>query len=266
VKGDAGMRIDAHMHVAGRQVSVGWRGKWTDDRAVIEAADRLGIDRLCCSIPIQTPVARHTPDDVRAVNDSLLYAMSRFPGRILGYAYLTPGFQKEALAEMDRCILKHGMIGVKLYNQYKCWDPVVLPIVERTVELGVPILHHGGHQTPVAERTPQPNRSDSADFARLARIYPEATIIEGHPIVGDWAWSLKVLRDVPNVYIDTSGSLVDDGFVETAVRELGERRVLFGTDTYMEEGVGKILGARITERQRERVFGKNMEDILKRRK
>ncbi len=259
------MRIDVHMHVAGNLASVGWRGRFEDDRVVIEAADRLEIDQLCCSIPIQGGI-HATPGQIREVNNSVLYAMGRFPDRILGYAYLDPGHQREALAEMDRCILKHGMIGIKLYNQYKCWDPVVLPIVERTVELGVPILHHGGYIPPEYTRLPQPNRSHAGDFARLANIFPEAVIIDGHPICGDWAWSLKTLRDSPNVYIDTSGSLNDDGMVEMAVREIGVDRILFATDLSMEAGVGRVLGADLTDRQREKVFWKNMAGILKRRK
>lgn len=255
------MRIDAHMHVAGNLASVGWRGGWEDDQVVIDAADLLEIDQLCCSIPIQgVNASRH--DEVVEVNDSMLYAMRRFPDRILGYVYLDPMYQAESIAEMDRCILDHGMIGVKLYNQFKCWYSTVLPIVERSIELGVPILHHGGHQTPVEGRAGQPNRSDSEDFARLGRMYPEAIIIEGHPIVGDWEWALKALRDTPNVYVDTSGSLNDDGFVEMAVDELGEDRVLFATDVSMEAGVGKVLYADITEPQREKIFGGNMQRLL----
>ena len=160
--------------------------------------------------------------------------------------------------KLDRCVLKHGMMGVKLYNQCRCWDPMVLPIVERCIELRVPILHHGGKQTPVSGRPWQTYRSDSGDFARLARLYPEVTIIEGHPIVGDWEWAIKTLRDVPNVYVDTSGSLNDDGFIEMAVRQLGAGRVLFATDVSMEAGVGKVLGAAITARQRKGIFGGNM--------
>ena len=258
------MRIDAHMHVVGRHASAGWQGRWEDDREVIETADKLGIDQLCCSIPIQGKNA--TPDQVREVNDSLRHTMHRFPDRILGYAYIDPGYRPAALAEMDRCILKHGMIGIKLYNQYRCWDPVAHPIVERAIELGVPILHHGGHQTPTPNRKPQPNRSDSRDFVRLARRYPEAMIIEGHPIVGDWEWAIRVLRDAPNVYVDTSGSVLDEGMIEMAVRELGVNRVLFATDVTMEGGVGKVLAARVTERQREWIFWKNMAEILRRRR
>ena len=258
------MRIDAHMHVAGNLARVGWRGRWTDDRVVIEAADRLEIDQLCCSIPIQG-LKNPRPDGMREVNDSVLHAVRRFPGRILGYAFLDPRFPNEARDEIDRCILKHGMMGVKLYNQCMCWDPLVLPIVERSIDLGVPILHHGGKQTPVSDRAWQTYRSDSGDFARLARLYPEATIIEGHPIVGDWEWAIKTLRDVPNVYVDTSGSLNDDGFIEMAVRQLGAARVLFATDVSMEAGVGKVLGAAITARQRRGIFGENMKRIMRHR-
>mgnify|MGYP002832668472 FL=1 len=259
------LRIDAHMHVAGNLASVGWRGGWEDDQVVIDAADLLEIDQLCCSIPIQG-VNASSHDEVIEVNDSMLHAMRRFPDRILGYVYLDPLYQEESLEEMDRCIQGQGMIGVKLYNQFKCWDPAVLPIVERSIELGVPLLHHGGHQTPVSGRVGQPNRSDSEDFARLARMYPEALIIEGHPLVGDWEWALKALRDVPNVYVDTSGSLNDDGFVEMAVEELGVDRVLFATDVSMEASVGKVLYADITEPQREKIFGGNMQRLLELRK
>ena len=99
------MRIDAHMHVVGLRSAAGWQGKWTDDREVIETADKLEIDQLCCSIPIQR--ANATPDQVREVNDSLLHTMQRFPDRILGWAYIDPGCGGEALVEMVQDGLSH---------------------------------------------------------------------------------------------------------------------------------------------------------------
>ena len=50
-----------------------------------------------------------------------------------------------------------------------------------------------------------------------------------------------------------------------AIRELGAERLLFGTDMTMEGGVGKVLGAKITESQREGIFWKNMQAILDRK-
>src|SRR5436305_1422102 len=81
----------------------------------------------------------------RARNRWTRDGMQRFRGRVLGYCYVNPGFKKEALEEIKRCVGDHGFIGIKLYNEYICTDPVVYPVVELAIELGVPILHHAGH-------------------------------------------------------------------------------------------------------------------------
>ena len=49
------------------------------------------------------------------------------------------------------------------------------------------------------------------------------------------------------------------------VKELGVERILFATDMTMEGGVGKILGADLTEAQRERIFWQNFQAILDKR-
>lgn len=132
------MKIDCHMHVNGRTRTWGWG----DNDRIIDAADRLGIDQLCCSIP----VTRGTPtmDEIRACNDDVLEAMRCYPDRILGYCFVVPGYFRESLDEIDRC-LDRGMIGVKLYNQYKIWDPAVHPVIEKTIEERIPILEHAGY-------------------------------------------------------------------------------------------------------------------------
>ena len=253
------MKIDCHMHVNGK--SKKW--SWDDNDRIIEAADRLGIDQLCCSIPVTRGMP--TMAEVRASNDGVLEAMRRYPDRILGYCFVVPGY-RESPAEIDRC-LEQGMIGIKLYNQYKIWDPAVHPVIEKAIEEQVPILEHAGYPTSPENWEAQPNMSHAGDFARAARLYPEAVLIEAHiGGGGDWEWAIKQLRQAPSVHLDTSGSVIDEGMVEMAARELGTQRLLFGTDMTMEGGVGKILGARLTNAQKERIFWKNMRKILDRRK
>ena len=253
------MKIDCHMHVNGTTRKWGWG----DNDRIIDAADRLGIDQLCCSIP----VTRGVPpmEEIRVANDDVLEAMRRYPDRILGYCFVVPGYFRESLEEIDRC-LDRGMIGVKLYNQYKIWDPAVHPVIEKTIEERVPILEHAGYPTSREGWDAQPNMSHGGDFARAARLYPEAMLIEAHiGGGGDWEWSIKQLRQSPSVYLDTSGSVIDEGMVEMAARELGVDHLLFGTDMTMEGGVGKVLGADLTRSQKERIFHKNMQQILDRR-
>jgi predicted TIM-barrel fold metal-dependent hydrolase len=246
------------MHVNGGGRTWGWE----DDERIIEAADRLGIDRLCCSIPVTRGMP--TMAEVRDCNDGVLKAMRRFPDRIMGYCFVVPGY-RESSAEIDRC-LDRGMIGIKLYNQYKIWDPAVHPVIEKAIEERVPILEHAGYPTSPEGWKAQPNMSHAGDFVCAARLYPEAMLIEGHiGGGGDWEWAIRQLRQAPSVYLDTSGSVIDEGMVETAARELGVERLLFGTDMTMEGGVGKILGADLSEAQKERIFWKNVRRILDQR-
>ncbi|MFB3825418.1 MAG: amidohydrolase family protein [Bryobacteraceae bacterium] len=251
--------IDSHAHLAHHS-----NPRWSEmDRQLIDAADRLGIHQLCCSM--LTPRRPSRPEEFRECNDWAAEAARRYPGRILCYAYVNPGYAKEARDEVDRCVRKLGFIGVKLYNEYVATEPVVWPLVEQVIELGVPILHHAGHTYYL--NPAQPRISDGGALAELAKRYPEAMLICAHVAGGgDWEWTIKALRDAPSVYLDTSGSVPDEGIVEMAVRTLGAGRLLFGCDMSMTAGVGRIRSADLSDADRARILGGNMQRILARRR
>ncbi len=238
---------------------------WSRVEDLVETADRLGIEKLCCSRPI-TGGKLAGNDEVRDVNNSVLAAMKRYPQRIEGFCFIQPGNGRAALDEMSRC-LDAGMIGVKLYNQYKYSDPMVYPIAERCIDRGIPLLGHSAHLTDARSIAAQPNTSDSLDFCWLSGRYPELILILGHINGGgDWEWAIKGLRDCPNVYVDTSGSVLEFNTIEMCVQVLGHQRVLFATDMTMEGCVGKILSAALTPDQRADIFWRNLQGILERRR
>ena len=253
-----GKVIDAHDHLTHHS-----RPNWNEnDRRIIDAADKLGIDQLCCSILSPHPPA--TPEAFRECNQFVADAMRRFPGRILGYCHVNPGWVKEAHDEIRRRVEDDGFMGVKLYNDYLATEPVVFPVVEQCIQLKVPILHHAGHATWLPG--PQPRISDGGTFAELAKRYPEAMIICAHICGGgDWEWTIKALRNAPTVYLDTSGSVPDEGVVEMAVSVLGADRLLFACDMSFTASVGRIRGAEISEADRIKILGTNMQRILSRR-
>ena len=251
--------IDCHAHLMHHS-----RATWdVDDRKLIEAADKLGIDQLCCSI--LTPRRPATVTGFRECNQWLAEAKQRYRGRVLAYCYVNPGFQREALEEIHRCVEERGFIGIKLYNEYTCTDPTVFPIVELAIELGVPILHHAGHSHYFVED--QPRISDGGHLAELGRRYPEARLICAHICGGgDWEWTIKALRHAPNVFLDTSGSVTDEGVVEMALRVLGVDRIVFGCDMSMTASVGRLRAISLSVEDRDKIMGCNMTRLLRRRK
>lgn len=256
-------KFDAHNHVMQAVHEPG--ADWTAVENMVEAADLMGIQKLFCSRPLTRGVLAGI-DEVRAANDSVLAAMHRHPGRIEGYCFVQPGNGTAALDEIDRC-LDAGMIGIKLYNQFKYNDPIVFPIAEKCIECGIPFLGHSAFLTDPDSLAAQPKTSNAVEFGELSRRYPELLLILGHVNGGgDWEWAIKGLRDAPNVFLDTSGSVQEDDTIGRCVRELGHHRVLFATDLTMEGGVGKVLSADLTAEQREDIFWRNFQRILDRRR
>jgi predicted TIM-barrel fold metal-dependent hydrolase len=48
------------------------------------------------------------------------------------------------------------------------------------------------------------------------------------------------VEDIPNIYLDLSGSGVDRGMVDDALRAVGAGRLLWGCDITMETGLAKL--------------------------
>ena len=74
------------------------------------------------------------------------------------------------------------------------------------------------------------------------------------------------VEELPNVYVDTSGGWYDSEMVEYAVRHMGAERVLFGSDypgrDYAPQ-IGRVLGANLSEKDREKVLWRNAVSVLK---
>lgn len=249
--------IDCHAHLRHHS----YRDWEAYDQRLIDAADVLGIDLLCCSM--LTPTRPATVEGYQECNRWVAEAMKRFPDRVLGYCYVNPGTGQAAIDEVRRGIEEYGFMGIKLYNEHFCTDPIVFPIIELAIDLQVPILQHAGHMHYFVEA--QPRISDGGHIAELASRYPEAMLICAHICGGgDWEWTIKALRHASNVYLDTSGSVTDDGVLELAAKTLGTDRLVFGCDMSMTAGVGRMRGADLSEVEKQQIYSGNMHQILAR--
>jgi hypothetical protein len=253
-------KIDVHTHI---QMKNGRLDKEQLD-IMLEDSQLLGIEKLCVSIPYRGVGSEcKGPELFSASNDIVMETVDRYAGQVFGYAFLHCGYADWAEREMERCLAVNGMIGIKLYHQYLVNDPVVVSVIASAAERDAWILLHQGKVMDSATRESQPLISDGVHIAELARQVPTARILCGHiPGGGDWEWTTKALKDSPSVYVDTSGSVIDDGMIEFVAEEIGIERMLFATDMSIEEGVGKILGADISREAKKAIFSDNFSHHL----
>ena len=242
-----GRIIDLHAHL--------WQGREDSDaEGLIDEARDFGAEYVAVS---HLWGRQPTPEQVRQGND-VTAAWEKRSGRLLrAQATLNPRHGPGALEELARCYETHGIRMVKLWTAARCIDPCVFPVIERCIELDVPVLQHaffkangnGFHET-----IPQ-------DVAALARRYPEAKIVMAH-VAGDYIRGTWAIRDTPNVRTDISGSYCEAGMVDTAVRELGPERLIFGSDNGIAFNLGKVQDALISEEAKARVLYDNAKEWL----
>jgi predicted TIM-barrel fold metal-dependent hydrolase len=216
------------------------------------------VDRICLSA-IADWSESPTPGPVREGNEAVLGLMSDYPGEVIGFCYVNPRYPERALQEIDRC-LEAGMAGIKLLISCRASDERVDPIAARAAERRVPILQHAWYKT----QGQLANESTPADVAILAGRHPETMIVMPH-LTG---WGERGLADVApyeNVSVDIAGGDPEAGLTELAVRKLGARRVVFGTDSPIRSyGVtlGKVHGARLSPAERSLILGQNAARLL----
>jgi predicted TIM-barrel fold metal-dependent hydrolase len=250
--------IDVHVHpLPGRSAKATLR-EAAD--YLIENADRAGVTRMVLMNIGRVWKTNPTPDEFRQDNDDCLRIRALAPERFFAFCYVNPEHPAEALAELDRCIARSEMVGVKLWVAVMASDPRVRAVVEKTVELGVPVLQHVWYKAGGNE----PGESTPADVAALARAVPHAKIIMGH-LNGGGLRGIEDVAELPNVVVETGGSDPERGIVEAAVRRLGTRRVVFGSDVNgrnFSTQLAKVVGAELSPEAQRRILWDNLARLL----
>jgi len=238
--GGYGPLIDVHAHFLHSRCG---RKDWQERNASrLRAGERIGITVHVASIlgswGHTSPVYFPSPADVTLGNDEMLAIQRREGDRVRTYVTVNPNDTDHALSEIDRC-LERGAVGVKLAASRRADDPLLDPIAAEAGRRGVPVLHHIWQHR--RRDWPGQEASDAVELARLAARHPRVSFILAHiGGGGDWQHTLPVLADVPNVYVDLSGSGVDRGMLDRTLAAVGPSRVLWGSDLTMETGLAKL--------------------------
>ncbi len=243
--------IDSHDHL-GRWFAFYVPGGGTIER-MIARMDRTGIQKVC--------VTAHSsigPDYVYG-NNLVMEAIRRHPDRVIGYVTINPNYPEDIPHELDRCFAVKGFRGIKLHPcchsqevDYKNYAPVY----EEADRRGCPVLIHVWGAANVRE------------VDGLAPKYPNAKFIMAHTggDIKSMELALDVINRHENVYGDLALSTPAEGNVEWLVREVGSKKILFGTDMPFYDPshvVARVAMADISDEQKKDIFGRNISALMK---
>lgn len=254
--------IDAHIHPDERGWGKSSPGEMVD--ACLEPMDRNGV---WCSGLLGRVHCGQSADEVRTGNDAMRAMVAHCPERFYGLCFVNPALSKDEVAgELDRCLALPEFVAIKLELDVNCLDRRMEVVAEKALEFNVPILHHSWYVNLWNYPTPekQKDRSEPWEIAEWARRHPELRILMAH-MEGCGERGIQDIADVPNVWIDTSGSQPFAGTLEYALRLLGASRIVFGSDLFgrsLEPQLARIFDCTMSAEDREKILWRNAAQLF----
>jgi predicted TIM-barrel fold metal-dependent hydrolase len=247
---------DVHTHLNGVP------GRTPEERMaqLLRNARRQGIERVCVFMGMSM-TRNPTPERLRQENDEVLQALSHYHDRAFGFCYVSGEHVEASLKEMDRCIARGPMVGIKLWVARRCSADSLDAIVRRAAALKAVIYQHTWFKQ---DGTQYPGESTPDDLVTLARRHPGITFLCGHS-GGAWELGIRAIRSSKNVLAESAGFDPTSGYLEMAVRELGAERVVYGSDAggrSFASQLAKVLGADVPDEAKALVLGGNLRRLL----
>jgi predicted TIM-barrel fold metal-dependent hydrolase len=231
--------IDVHAHFYTERSG---RADWQSvNDARLEAGKKIGITSHVASIlgtwGATSPTYFPSAEDVTHANERMVVLLKQHR-EINGYCVVNPNYTDHAVAEIEQR-LSEGMIGVKLAASRRANDELLDPIAALAGEKGVPVLHHVWHYR--RHEWPGQEASDATELVALAQRHLATDFIMAHlGGGGDWAHSLRAVADMPNVWVDLSGSGVDVDMLDAVLDTVGPERMLWGADITLGTAWAKL--------------------------
>ncbi len=238
--------IDAHGHMGTLDI-YGPRLSATGPE-LESACESYGIKTICAS---HIAALLHDPE---RGNREVIQAERTHPGRIIASVTFPAPWHPGALQMLE----DYRRQGVRIFGEIKfdkLNEPAALALLRKATELGMIVLAH----------------ADAEDVVAVARQIPAMRILIAHVNTGvsvsPYAWraGIELARRQPNIYFETSTSVIERGMIEETVRTLGAERVIFGSDFPLLDipvMLAKIEDADIGETDRKLILGGNMARLL----
>lgn len=254
--------IDVHGHFGvydrGAAAGLGNEFMTADAATVVERARRANI-RLTMVSPLEALLPRGKADAV-AGNLNAERIVAATP-ELRQYVVIDPR-RPETYEQADRMLRLPSCVGIKIHPEEH-----VYPIAEH----GAVIFEFAARRRALVLAHSSERNSLACDLVSFANRFAEVRLILAHIGCGwdgDYTHQVRAMQQSRhgNVYADTSSARsIAPGLIEWAVREAGDDRILFGTDTPLYHASmqrARIDHADLTEEVRRAILYENAERLF----
>ncbi|MFF2912482.1 amidohydrolase family protein [Paenibacillus sp. NPDC057934] len=261
------MMIDGHSHVILPVEShIEWMNQAGVDKTILfstlihpeKANNAADIKKEMLVLDEILSGRRNTLIDARhqAIQE-LHQVVSQHPSRFIGFASIPVGLSLEdTLQHIEKITIPECCAGFGEFTLPSGGIGALTSVFEASRHLGgLPIWIHAFH--PLV-------RSDIREIAELARRYHDVPVIIGHLGGVHWLHTIELVREIPNLYLDTS-AYYSTLILKTAVNEL-PNKCLFGVDLPYGDLQLSIDAMRKVAKDRhiaEAVMGGNIATLLR---
>jgi len=256
--------VDIHVHpslIRGDTSNYG-----AEEERLIDCMDRAGI-AMANIMPLvrEKGGSYHNPteDDINQMAEFTRGMLKNRPGKFYSMLWLNPFLPISFLeGVIQRHILDGPINGVKILYELRVGDPQHEPLAKFMEKHNVPVLIHAWYNN----MSPFPGESRPCDVAELARKFPGLRISMAH-MRGARFRGIQDIKKHKNVRLDTCGSESEDGYLQYAVQELGENRVVYGSDyggRDFSASIARIESLDAPQKTLDKIFGENAIDFLER--
>ena len=186
--------------------------------------DRCGVRQFAGSVIPKANGFRPPFRQIRELNDEALRLRELSRGRYIPGIHIHPAYMQESLEELRRMQREDVRLVGELvpylmgWNEFGYGSPQVQELMEAAGEAGMVVSMHSG---------------TAEDMDALLEGCRKTAIVGAHPGNREsFAAHVQRMKDHANYYLDLCGSegIFRKGLLQTAVREVGAGRVLYGTD------------------------------------
>ena len=242
------------------------KAKMATAEDLVRAMDEDGVD-----MSVAMGIGWSDPGLAREANDYLIDSVSRYPGRITGFAGVSPAWGDAAAREVERCA-QGGLRGIgELHPDSQGFDlsdrRTMAPLVEAVQGRGLILVAHSSE--PVGHSYAGKGDTTPEVLWSFIQSFPEVTLVCAHWGGGLPFYALmpEVAEGLTNVYFDTAASpfLYTPRVFEAVASLVGADRILLGSDYPLVRSrrlLSQVRKSSLSEAEKEALIGGNAAALL----